>query len=93
MSESRPAATFQLKVITPRALLVEADVDEAQIPTTEGLIGVLPGHRPLVVAIGEGTLGYRQGKYEEKFAIAGGTAEIGPERVLVLTETASDKGV
>ncbi len=86
MSESRPAATFHLKVITPRALLVEAEVDEAQIPTTEGLIGVFPDHRPLVVAIGEGTLTYRQGKYEDRFEISGGLAEIGPDRVLVFTE-------
>ena len=92
MSEKAPDR-FRLRVVTSKSLLIETDADEAQIPTTEGLIGVLPGHRPLVVAVGEGTLGYRQGKYEEKFAIVGGTAEIGPERVLVLTETASDKGV
>jgi F-type H+-transporting ATPase subunit epsilon len=85
LSDSRPA-TFHLKVITPRALLVEADVDEVQIPTTEGLIGVFAGHRPLVVALGEGTLTYRQGKYEETFAVAGGLAEIGPDRTLVFTE-------
>jgi F-type H+-transporting ATPase subunit epsilon len=91
MSEIRPAATFHLKVITPRALLVEAEVDEAQIPTTEGLIGVLPGHRPLVVALGEGTLVYRQGTYEESFEVAGGMAEIGPERTLVFTESAPDE--
>jgi len=86
VSEIRPAATFHLKVITPRSVLVEADVDEAQIPTTEGLIGVYPNHRPLVVAIGKGTLSYRQGKYEDRFDISSGLAEIGPDRVLVFTE-------
>jgi F-type H+-transporting ATPase subunit epsilon len=85
MSDSRPA-TFHLEVFTPRALLVDTDAEEAQIPTTEGLIGVLPGHRALVVALGEGKLSYRQGKFEESFEVAGGTAEIGPDRVLVFTE-------
>jgi F-type H+-transporting ATPase subunit epsilon len=85
MTETRPA-TFHLKVITPRASLVETEADEVQVPTTEGLIGVFPGHRPLVVALGEGTLSYRQGKYEDSFEVAGGVAEIGPDRVLVFTE-------
>ncbi|MBM3295002.1 MAG: hypothetical protein FJY82_10810 [Candidatus Aminicenantes bacterium] len=88
MSESRTGPSFHLKVITPRALLVETEADEAQIPTTEGLIGVFPGHRPLIAAVGEGTLSYRQGKYEERFEVSGGLAEIGPDRVLVFTERA-----
>ena len=78
---------FRLRVVTPKSLLIETEADEAQIPTTEGLIGVFPGHRPLVAALGRGTLSYRQAKYEEQFEVEGGYAEIGPDEVLILTET------
>jgi F-type H+-transporting ATPase subunit epsilon len=74
--------------VTSRALLVETDADEVQIPTIDGLIGVYPEHRPLVVALGRGTLSYRQAKYEERFEIDGGYAEIGPASVLIFTESA-----
>ena len=84
------APTLHLKVVTPRLLLVDADVDEVQVPTIEGLIGVFPGHRPLMAAIGRGTLTYRQSGDEEGFAIDGGTAEIQPDRVLVFTRTVED---
>jgi F-type H+-transporting ATPase subunit epsilon len=82
-----PAPTLRLKVVTPRLLLVDADVEEVQIPTIEGLIGVWPGHRPLLAAIGRGTLSYRQSGDEESFAIDGGTAEIQADRVLVFTRS------
>ncbi len=86
MSESLPSS-FRLKVITPRRLLAEADVQEASIPSLEGLIGVLPGHRPLMVALGRGTLTYRQGTNEESFEVDGGYAEILPDQVLVFTQS------
>jgi F-type H+-transporting ATPase subunit epsilon len=78
---------FKLRVVTSKALLVETEADEAQIPTTEGLIGVFPAHRPLVAALGRGTLSYRQSKYQEQFEVEGGYAEIGPDSVLIFTET------
>ena len=79
---------FRLRVVTSKSLLVETEADEAQIPTIDGLIGILPGHRPLIVAIGRGALTYRQAKYEEKFEIEGGYAEIGPSSVIIFTESA-----
>jgi F-type H+-transporting ATPase subunit epsilon len=85
MSRDLPS-TFQLKVITPGRLLVEAEVEEASLPSLDGLIGVLPGHRPLMIALGEGKLTYRQGAEGESFDVKGGQAEILPDRVLVFTE-------
>lgn len=85
-----PAPKLRLKVVTPRLLLVDADVEEVQVPTIEGLIGVFPGHRPLMAAIGRGTLSYRQAGDEESFVIDGGTAEIRPDRVLVFTRAVED---
>jgi F-type H+-transporting ATPase subunit epsilon len=89
MSNGIPA-TIHLKVVTPRRLLVEEDVDAVFLPTLEGQIGVLPGHRPLFVGIGRGKLAYRAGRDEESFAIQGGYAQVQPERVVVMTEVGED---
>ena len=89
MSDGRPA-TLHLKVVTPRRLLVEADVEAVFLPTLEGEIGVLPGHRPLFVGIGRGKLRHRTAGEEESVAVRGGYAQVQPERVVVMTEVAED---
>ncbi len=91
MSEGVPA-TIHLKVVTPRRLLVEADVEAVFLPTLEGEIGVLPGHRPLFVGIGKGKLRHRTAGDEEAVAIRGGYAQVQPEKVVVLTEVGEDDG-
>jgi F-type H+-transporting ATPase subunit epsilon len=83
-------ATIHLKVVTPRRLLVEADVEAVFLPTLEGEIGVLPGHRPLFVGIGRGKLRHRTAGEEESVAVRGGYAQVQPERVVVMTEVAED---
>jgi F-type H+-transporting ATPase subunit epsilon len=88
---SDPPASFHVTIITSKLRLAEADAEEATIPSIDGLIGILPGHRPLVTALGEGTLTYRIGVTSESFEIRGGTAEILPESVLVFTELAEDQ--
>jgi len=89
MSDALPA-TIHLKVVTPRRLLVEADVEAIFLPTLEGQIGVLPGHRPLFVGIGKGKLTYRAAGDEDSFRVRGGYAQVQPERVVVMTEVGED---
>jgi F-type H+-transporting ATPase subunit epsilon len=84
VSESKPAR-LHLHVVTPRRLLVDAEVDEVRIPGLDGQIGVLPGHQALLLALGRGPVVYRVGAAEETFEIDGGTAEIVQDRVLVFT--------
>ncbi len=91
MSGALPA-TLHLKVITPRRLLVETDVEAVFLPTLEGQIGVLPGHRPLFVGIGRGRLIYRESGSEDSFAVRGGYAQVQPEKVVVMTEEGEDDG-
>jgi len=83
-------ATLHLKVITPVRLLVEADVEAVFLPSLEGEIGVLPGHRPLFVGIGSGRVRYLAGGDEESFAVRGGYAQVQPEKVLVMTDVGED---
>jgi F-type H+-transporting ATPase subunit epsilon len=91
MSAEGPAR-LHLKVVTPRRLLVETDVEAVFLPTLEGEIGILPGHRPLFVGIGRGTLSYREAGSEESVRISGGYAQVQPERVVVMTEVGKDDG-
>lgn len=79
-----------LRVITSDRSLVEEEVQEVFIPSISGCLGILPGHRPLVVALGEGKITYRQDKSEKDFPVSGGYAEILPEKVLVFTDLAKD---
>jgi F-type H+-transporting ATPase subunit epsilon len=83
-------ATLHLKVITPAQLLVEADVESVFLPSLEGEIGILPGHRPLFVGIGTGRVRFRTGGDEDSFPIRGGYAQVQPEKVLVMTDVGED---
>lgn len=91
MSDGLPK-TLHLKVVTLRRLIVEADADSVALPGLEGELGVLPGHRPLFVALGRGRICYRSGGFEESFAVRGGYAQVQPEKVLVMTESDEDEG-
>jgi F-type H+-transporting ATPase subunit epsilon len=90
MSDPTPS-TFRLKVITPRRLLCEADAEWASIPTLEGYIGVLPGHRPLFAAVGKGVLTYRAEGSEDGHRIEGGFVQVRPDEVVVMTEVSGDE--
>jgi F-type H+-transporting ATPase subunit epsilon len=85
------SGSLSLKVILPRRLAVEGDVLEVQLPSLDGTLGVLPGHRPMVLALGRGPLTYKDEKHEARLSIRGGYAEVGPDAVLVFTELSDDK--
>jgi F-type H+-transporting ATPase subunit epsilon len=81
--------TFQLEIVTPEKRVVDTAATEAQIPGKNGYLGVLPGHAPLITELAVGEITYRAGVAEEqKLAVAGGFAEVLPDRVTILAETA-----
>jgi F-type H+-transporting ATPase subunit epsilon len=90
MSENLPGS-LHLRVITPARLLVDAEVEAVTLPSLEGYLGILPGHRPLFTALGKGNLAYRLDKQEEKIPVRGGYAEVQPGSVLVFTELSQDE--
>jgi F-type H+-transporting ATPase subunit epsilon len=69
-------------------LFEEAAADSVVIPGAEGEMGILPHHAALLTTLGFGELRVRKGGAEESFAIYGGIAEVRPDRVLVLADTA-----
>jgi F-type H+-transporting ATPase subunit epsilon len=82
---------LRLRVITSQSLLADIDVDEVSIPSLEGYLGILPGHRPLFTALGTGLVTYRSGDTGESFPVRGGYAEVGPELVVVFAELSEDE--
>jgi len=80
--------TFQLEVATPERLLVDAQVTEAELPGKDGYMGVLPGHAPLLSALGKGTLTYSEGGAKHVINIDGGFMEVFDNHVRVLADKA-----
>ena len=79
---------IQLEIVTPERLAYSDMVDSVQVPGSEGELGVLPHHAPLVSLLGIGELRIRKGGAEESFAIIGGFLQVLPDKVIVLAETA-----
>jgi F-type H+-transporting ATPase subunit epsilon len=79
---------IHLEIVTPEKLAYEGDVDSVQVPGSEGELGVLPHHAPLVSTLGAGELRLRTGSQEESFAIVGGFLQVLPDKVVVMAETA-----
>jgi F-type H+-transporting ATPase subunit epsilon len=79
---------LDLQIVTPDRLVVREQVDEVQIPGSEGYFGVLPGHTPLLAALAVGELWYRKGSERTYVAIAFGFAEVLPESVTILAQLA-----
>jgi len=77
-----------LEIVTPERLAYSGEVDAVVLPGSEGELGVLPHHAPLVSTLGVGELRYRKGGEEESFAIVGGFVQVRPDRVVVMAETA-----
>ena len=81
--------SIQLVVVTPVSQLLSEAVTEVQLPGADGYLGVLPGHAPLITELGIGELTYKTANGQiGMLAIIRGFAEVLPERVSVLAETA-----
>ena len=77
-----------LELATPTRQLVSEEVDEVVAPGSEGYFGVLPGHAAFLATRSSGEVVYRRGRDEVHLAVHGGFAEVTPERVIILAETA-----
>ena len=79
---------LDLQIVTPDRLIVHEQVDEVEIPGSEGYFGVLPGHTPLLASLAVGELWYRTGQEKFYLSIAFGFAEVLPDRVTILARLA-----
>ncbi|HEV8046950.1 MAG TPA: F0F1 ATP synthase subunit epsilon [Terriglobales bacterium] len=82
------ADTFQLEIVTPEKMVVRDVAEEMQIPGKDGYLGILPGHAPLITELAVGEITYRKENFTEHLAVAWGFAEVLPDKVTILAETA-----
>jgi F-type H+-transporting ATPase subunit epsilon len=75
-----------LMVVTRDRKILETEVDEVELPATDGEIGILPGHTPLLALLKIGQMRYRRGNEVQRLVISWGFAEVLPDRVIVLAE-------
>jgi len=86
------ADTFQLEIVTPEKKVVETPAEEVQIPGKNGYLGIMPGHAPLITELAVGEITFRAANATERLAVAWGFAEVLPDKVTILAETAERPG-
>lgn len=81
---------IELVIVTPERQLLREKVADVQMPGENGYLGVLPGHAPLMTELGIGELSYHDtgAKESTPIAIIRGFAEVLPDHVTILAETA-----
>lgn len=79
---------IRLEIVTPERRVYAEEVDAVALPGSEGELGILPHHAPLLSLLGAGELRVRKDGTEETFAIVGGFVQVLPDKVVVMAETA-----
>jgi len=78
------------ELVSPERLLVSRPVDMVVVPGTEGDMGVLPGHAPLIATVRPGVIAvFENGQVTERIFVGGGFVEVTGERCTVLAEEAA----
>lgn len=79
---------LNLEIVTPEKKVFDETVDAVTIPTTNGDIGVLPNHAPLISTLKPGILTISNRGASERLVIAGGFVEVSANKVSILADTA-----
>ncbi|MBE2200380.1 MAG: F0F1 ATP synthase subunit epsilon [Anaerolinea sp.] len=79
---------IQCEIVTQERTVFSGAVDAVNLPGTEGRLGILPHHTPLLTTLTFGEVIVRKAGEEEFFAIGGGLAEVQPDKVIVLADSA-----
>jgi len=82
-------ATFRFDLVSPEQLLFSGEVEQVDAPGAEGEFGVLAGHAPYVATLKPGLLVIYEGTQVWRVVVSGGLAEVNPESMTVLAETAT----
>ncbi|MBE2224649.1 MAG: F0F1 ATP synthase subunit epsilon [Anaerolineae bacterium] len=79
---------IKVEIVTQERTVFEGEVDSVNLPGSEGRLGILPNHSPLLTTLAYGEVIVKQGGQEDYFAVGGGFAEVQPEKVIVLADSA-----
>lgn len=81
-------AKFHFSLVSPERELYAGEVDQVDAPGSEGDFGVLAGHAPFMTALREGQVTVRDGANTVVFNVHGGFADVTPEGLTILAESA-----
>lgn len=79
---------LDVEIVTPDRIILQAQVDELNVPSDWGYIGILPGHTPLLTILGQGELMYRQNTAQHYMSLFWGYMEVNDDKVTILAEVA-----
>jgi F-type H+-transporting ATPase subunit epsilon len=82
------AGKIAFDLVSPERLLLSRSVDMVTVPGTEGYMGVMAGHAPLVTTLRAGMIDMLEDGQDTRFFIRGGFAEVNAEKIIVLAEEA-----
>ncbi len=88
MAEAVIPTEIRLNIVTPDRLVTHDAVSSVTIPGKNGYLGILPGHAPLLTQLVPGELVYLRAGAKHSVAVNWGFAEVLPDRVIVLVQTA-----
>ena len=80
---------LHFSLVSPEAELFSGDVDQVNIPGSEGDLGILPNHSPLMAAIRTGAITVYADGAETQYFVQGGFADVTPAGLTVLAEKAA----
>jgi len=83
------ADKLHFSLVSPEAELFSGDVDQVDVPGSEGDLGILPNHSPLMAAIRTGAITVYADGEETQYFVQGGFADVTPAGLTVLAEKAS----
>lgn len=83
-------ATFHFDLVSPEKLLFSGEVDQVDIPGSEGDFGVFAGHAPMVAMLRPGLVTIHQGSKTEKVVVLGGFVEVSAAGLTLLAEVAAN---
>ena len=82
-------ATFHFELVSPDKVSFSGEVDQVDVPGSEGDFGVLAGHAPLIASLRPGLMTVYSGGEQTKLVVLGGFAEVGPAGLTVLADVAT----
>jgi F-type H+-transporting ATPase subunit epsilon len=82
--------TIRCEIVSQDRTVYQGDADIVLLPGTDGELGILPHHAPVLTTLKYGVIRVRRGDMEDVFTVAGGIAEVQPDAVTVLADAAEN---
>ena len=76
---------MKISILNPKGIVFEGSAQSVIAPSSDGLIGILPNHAPLLTKLGEGELKLKANGKEEAYPILGGVMEVVNNEITILS--------